>query len=66
MTEVFNLATSERGTYSCDPHQAVIAAYAQERGDYSTWDYASRYSSLVRTGPRVVVCGDWTAMRTVK
>jgi len=36
MTEVFNLATSQRLTYSCDPRRAVVAAYAQERGDYST------------------------------
>lgn len=65
MTEVFNLATSQRLTYSCDPQEAVVAAYAQERGDYLTWGYA-KYASLVRTGPRVVSCGDWTAMRNVK
>lgn len=62
MTQVLNLATGETFTYSCAPDQAVIAAYAQSKGDYNTYDYA-KYRNLLRQGDRVVTCGDLTALR---
>jgi hypothetical protein len=60
---VFNLATQEHRTYcGITPTQAVIAAYAQERHDWNTWDYATCYGNLVETGEHTVLCGDWSAI----
>ena len=59
MTTVFNLATAEERTYSLPPAEAVIAAYAQGRGDWNTWDYASRYTKLLVIGKASIACGDW-------
>lgn len=61
---VFNLATYDELVFSCAPREAVIAAYAQSKGDYNTWDYESKYGSLVRysgEGNRTVSCGDFAA-----
>jgi hypothetical protein len=58
---VLNLATGDRQYYTCSPREAVIAAYAQARHDWNTWDYALRYAGLVETGDHVVTCGDYSA-----
>jgi hypothetical protein len=61
---VVNLATYDEQVYSCSHREAVIAAYAQSKGDFSTWDYEARYGKLVRfsgTGNRTVSCGDFAA-----
>lgn len=58
----FNLSTGEVRWYTCDHREAVRAAYAQERGDWNTWQYAERYDDLVTQGRATVSCGDWTAI----
>jgi hypothetical protein len=62
-TEVINLKTLEKRIYSLPPRDAAIAAYAQERGDYNTWDYEARYGHLITEGFITVACGDWCAMK---
>lgn len=61
MTEVLNLATRDRITYSCRPEQAVVSAYRQSMKDWNTWSYDW---SLVQLGPsgRTVFCGDFAAI----
>jgi hypothetical protein len=64
MTRVYNLSTGEELSYTLEPVQAVIAAYAQETcRDFNTWDYALRYKSKVVNGKRSVSCGDWCALK---
>lgn len=60
--EVMNLATQEKQVYTLPPEQAVIAAYAQAKGDYNTWDYG-KYRNLVKKGKLTVTCGDWSAFQ---
>lgn len=64
--DVLNLATGRSVLYCGDAHltpwTAVIAAYAQERGDWNTWEYPLRYEALVERGRGVVACGDWCAL----
>lgn len=66
MTDVLNLATGARIGYSLPPREAVIAAYAQGLGDWNTWDYTRRYSSMVDTftvdARTYHTLGDMTAM----
>lgn len=47
--------------YTCSPEDAVIAAYAQARNDFSTWDYQARYGHLLLRGKITVKCGDFVA-----
>ena len=61
-TEVVNLKTLEKRVYALPPRDAVIAAYAQEHGDYNSWDY-QKYESLVTVGFITVACGNWCAMK---
>jgi len=62
MIDVMNMATGEIRTYSLSPEDAVIAAYAQSRGDWSTWNYG-KYRDEVVTGAACVSLGDWGAFR---
>jgi hypothetical protein len=60
--EVHNLRTDEVRVYTglC-PSEAVIAAYAQEHGDWNTWNYGQhRYKP--QFGKRTVSLGDWCAL----
>lgn len=60
---VHNLATNEHVIYvGITPREAVRAAYAQERNDWNTWDYA-KYDRLVVEGQHAVACGDWAALK---
>ena len=61
MTRVFNLATRQELLYFLPPALAVVAAYAQERKDWNTWQYM-KYWTLLEYSPRVVTCGDWSAI----
>ena len=63
MTQVFNLATQEERSYSCSPRESVIAAYAQERNDWNTWDYGKKYGGLVEEGKLHFLCGDWAGRK---
>jgi hypothetical protein len=62
--EVRNLLDYDAGPQvyvGITPRQAVIAAYAQSRNDWNTWDYEGRYGTLVTEGKRTVACGDFCA-----
>lgn len=58
----FNLKTGQYGPVyvGLSPQEAVIAAYAQEHGDYNTWEYFDKYKVLVERGKLTITCGDWT------
>ena len=60
---VVNLSTRQELIYTCSPEDAVIAAYAQERGDYNTWQYKERYGHLLEEGKHTFLCGDWSVMK---
>ncbi len=64
LTTVHDLSSCTEQAYSCSPREAVVAAYAQSRGDWNTWDYETKYAHLVRysgTNNRTVSCGDFAA-----
>ena len=65
LTDVHDLRNYDELTYSLPPREAVIAAYAQSKGDWNTWDYEKKYAHLVRfsgTNDRTVSCGDFAAV----
>jgi hypothetical protein len=62
MVGVYDLRTADyepTAWYSCTPREAVMAAYAQSRGDWNTWNYERDYSYLVRESDRGFNCGDF-------
>lgn len=61
-TAAYNLRTGKSRLYSCSPREAVMAAYAQERGDWNTSDYGGRYAGVVEQTDLHVFCGDWGAL----
>lgn len=66
MTTVYDLSKSDGSNateYSCSAIEAVIAAYAQSKNDYNTWDYSHKYSHLVVVAPISVCIGDFSAFR---
>jgi len=63
MCTVMNLSTTDKQSYSCTPREAVIAAYAQSRNDWNTWDYDKRYSELVEEGQHTFLCGDFSVFK---
>jgi len=64
LVEVVNMRTLVRVTYvGPTPEEAVIAAYAQSLGDWSTWQYREKYSSTVEYGKQFVYCGDWATRK---
>ena len=46
-----NVGTLVAREYSCSPREAVIAAYAQSKGDWNTWEYEEKYGALVHETP---------------
>jgi uncharacterized protein YutD len=62
---VKNLATQEERVYTCSPDEAVLAAYAQEHGDWNTWDYQDKYSKLLKKGQYTYLCGDWSTIHSL-
>ena len=66
LTLVFNLETGEERWFSLPAKQAVVAAYASDRGDGNTWEYSNKNYPLV-CGQYSIACGNWTAtIRLVK
>lgn len=63
MYTVMNLATGKKQKYTCCARDSVIAAYAQSRNDWNTWDYESRYGGLVEEGEYTFLCGDFCAFK---
>lgn len=44
MISVYNVAEGEEvAQYSCSERESVIAAYAQSKKDYNTWEYEVKY-----------------------
>ncbi len=62
-TVVKNLADGTEQIYTCSPSAAVIAAYAQSKGDYNTWEYAERYGALLVEGEHTFGCGDFATLK---
>lgn len=62
MTAVLNLDNYNEQIYSLSPREAVIAAYAQSRGDNNTWDYEKRYGKMVKKHGRTWILGEYTAV----
>jgi hypothetical protein len=63
---VFNMITGAEIKYcGCTAKEAVIAAFAQDRGDWNSWDYETRYAHLVQHGHWHFFCGDF-AVRFAK
>lgn len=61
---VLNLSTGKEMIYSgISPRRAVICAFAQERGDWNTWDYETRYGDRVEVGRQTVACGDFACLK---
>ena len=61
---VLNLYTGEYSYYSKEihPSEAVIAAYAQSKGDWNTWLY-EKYEDLLRESEDCVFCGDFSTFK---
>jgi len=60
MLSCLNLRTQAESYYhGPTPREAVIAAYAQSRGDWNTWDYHKNYDHLVEVGRHHFFIGDW-------
>lgn len=66
MTTTFNLSTLETREYDLPPKQAVIAAHAQDHGDFDFARYETWYGPVVEHGERAVFCGDWAAIEKKK
>ncbi|HBI37031.1 MAG TPA: hypothetical protein DDY71_05250 [Spirochaetia bacterium] len=66
MCTVINLSTAHKQSYSCTPKEAVIAAYAQSKKDWNTWDYEKRYSYLIKEGRFTFSCGDFAVFKDGK
>lgn len=60
---VTNLSTCEKQVYTCSPKEAVIAAFAQSKNDWSTWEYEKRYSEQVIESKKTVSCGNFCAIK---
>ena len=63
MCTVVNLATREKMIYTCDPKTAVICAYAQNKGDFNTWDYDEKYSHFVLECDSVWNCSNFSSYK---
>ena len=63
MALVRNLTTLETKEYTCSPRDAVMAAYAQEKGDFNTWECEQKYGHLVREGRACYGLGDWATFK---
>ena len=63
MCTVMNLRTSETQVYTCSPKKAVIAAFAQSKNDWNTWDYDKKYGDMVEEGNLSFACGDFAVFK---
>ena len=60
---VFNLSTQEERVYvGITAQEAVVAAYAQDQGDLSTWRYKANYTEGIESD-KVAAYGDWAAIK---
>ena len=66
MTVVLDLMSGTVQIFDTAAKEAVIAAFAQSRGDNSTWLYAERYGDQVVDTGRCYTLGDFTAIKELK
>jgi uncharacterized phage-like protein YoqJ len=60
MIIVKKLGTRKTVSYvGITPRQAVIAAYAQDKKDWNTWNY-DKYQHIVQETDHIITCGDWS------
>jgi hypothetical protein len=60
---VMNLITQTTQVFTCLPAEAVVAAYAQSKKDFNTWDYYKKYNSLLKYGEHTISCGDFSVFK---
>jgi len=60
--KTMNLRTGKEITFiGITPSEAVIAAHAQEHGNWNTWEYTQdKYP--VEFGEKSCICGDWCCL----
>lgn len=63
MCTVMNLYDCSKQIYTCTPEKAVIAAYAQSKKDWNSWQYEERYSHLLVEGKECVACEQFSAFK---
>jgi hypothetical protein len=61
-TVVHNIRTRVEHGFALDAREAVIAAYAQEHGDFNTANYEARYGDRVHYSGLSWYLGDWAAV----
>jgi len=59
LTKVFHVDSRQEISFSLPPEEAVIAAHAQSKKDYQTWNYKEKYKAIrAKYG---WVCGEFWA-----
>lgn len=61
VTEVINLGTGQRQTFTLPPTQAVVNAWHQSQRDWNTWEYEYAEAPIV-FGKHTVACGDFCVL----
>ena len=61
-SEVLNLATGEIWCYTLEPHDALVHAVRQSRGDYSWWRKGYYDVDILET-EQTLFCGDWSVKK---
>ena len=63
IVRVVNLLNLSEQFYTCSPKEAVVAAYAQSKNDWSTWEYEKRYNYLLEETANIFLCGGFCALK---
>ena len=59
ITKVLHVDSREEISFSLSPEEAVVAAHAQSKKDWQTWNYKEKYQA--KRGKYGWVCGDFWA-----
>ena len=60
---VKNMITEEIIPYTIPPRQAVIAAFAQSKNDWNTWNYEKNYARLVEENEFTYTVGSFSVFK---
>jgi hypothetical protein len=60
-TSVMNLATGKEIIFTCPPAEAVVCAFEQHNGNWSTWNYDYSKADISKSG-LTVSCGLFVAL----
>ncbi len=63
MCTVMDLINRKKYIYTWEPRIAVICAYAQNKGDFVTWEYEKKYSHLVLEGKYTYNLNDFSVYK---